>query len=35
MTIIYAPEEVIETVTTLTAERLSHFESLHIVFAKQ
>ena len=31
MTIIYAPEEVIETVTTLTAERLSHFESLHIV----
>ena len=31
MTVIYAPEEVIETVTTLTAERLSHFESLHIV----
>lgn len=31
MTNAYAPEQVIETVTTLTAERLSHFERLHIV----
>lgn len=31
MTNAYAREQVIETVTTLTAERLSHFERLHIV----
>lgn len=31
MTNAYAPEQVIETVTSLTAERLSHFESLRIV----
>lgn len=31
MTDAYAPEEVIERITALTAERLSHFERLRIV----
>ncbi len=31
MTDAYAPEQVIESVTSLTAERLSHFERLRIV----
>ena len=31
MTSAYAPEQVIESVNTLTAERLSHFEHLRIV----
>lgn len=31
MTSAYAPEQVIESVTTLTAERLSHYEHLRIV----
>jgi chaperone modulatory protein CbpM len=31
MTSAYAPEQVIESVTTLPAERLSHFERLRIV----
>ncbi len=31
MTNAFAPEQVIETITSLTAERLSHFERLSIV----
>lgn len=31
MTKSLAPDQVIATVTTLTAERLSHFERLHII----
>ena len=31
MTKDYAPEQVIETVSSLTAERLSHFERLRII----
>ena len=31
MTDAYAPEDVIETIASLTAERLSHFERLRIV----
>lgn len=31
MTNAYAPEQVIQSVTSLTAERLSHFEQLRIV----
>lgn len=31
MTKVYAPEQVIDQVTTLTAERLSHFEYLRII----